>query len=180
MRFSSLTLPSAALMTSLFCGPIAAQEFPTKPVRVIVPFPPGGVDVSIRQMQKIMSDELGQPILIDNRPGANGFIGTELVARSAPDGHTVLATSSSTMISGVLVSSNVPFDVLRDFTPIMMINTTVSTLITKPGVPFTSVKELIDHARRNPGKVSYASTGIGSAQHLDGEYFKVKIGRAHV
>ncbi len=165
-----------AILTSALCSNLVAQEFPVKPVRVVVPFPPGGVDVSIRQMQKIMSDELGQPILIDNRRGANGFIGTELVARSAADGYTLLATSSSTMISGVLVSSNVPFDVLRDFTPVTMINMTVSTLITKPGVPFTSVKDLIDYAKRNPGKVSYASTGIGSAQHLDGEYFKVTAG----
>jgi tripartite-type tricarboxylate transporter receptor subunit TctC len=154
-------------------GTTIAQEFPSKPVRIVVPFPPGGVDVTIRQMQKIMSDELGQPVLIDNRPGANGFIGTELVARSAPDGYTVLATSSSTMISGVLVSSKVPFDVIRDFTPVTMLNMTVSTLIAKPGVPFGNVRELIDYAKKYPGKVAYASTGIGSAQHLDGEFFKV-------
>ena len=165
-----------AAVAAGLAGSLAAQEFPLKPVRIIVPFPPGGVDVSIRQMQKIMSDELGQPVVIDNRAGANGFIGTEQVARSAPDGYTLLATSSSTMISGVLVSSKVPFDVVRDFTPITMINTTVSTLIAKPGTPFNSVKDLIDYARRNPGKISYASTGIGSAQHLDGEYFKVTAG----
>ena len=165
-----------AAFAAAFSSGLAAQDFPVKPVRIVVPFPPGGVDVSIRQMQKIMSDELGQPILIDNRPGANGFIGSEYVARSAPDGYTLLSTSSSTMISGVLVSSKVPFDVVRDFTPVTMINMTVSTLIAKPGVPFGSVKELIDYAKRNPGKVAYASTGIGSAQHLDGEYFKVTAG----
>ncbi len=163
-------------LAALFSSCVAAQDFPAKPVRIVVPFPPGGVDVTIRQMQKIMSDELGQPVVIDNRPGANGFIGTEQVARSAPDGYTILATSSSTMISGVLVSSKVPFDVVRDFTPVTMLNTTVSTLIAKPGVPFGTVKELIDYAKRFPGKVSYASTGIGSAQHLDGEYFKVTAG----
>jgi tripartite-type tricarboxylate transporter receptor subunit TctC len=172
-------LPRSLLLAAFaaaFSNGLAAQEFPLKPVRVVVPFPPGGVDVTIRQMQKIMSDELGQPVLIDNRPGANGFIGTEYVARAAPDGYTVLATSSSTMISGVLVSSKVPFDVVRDFTPVTMLNMTVSTLIAKPGVPFATVQELIDYAKRNPGKVAYASTGIGSAQHLDGEYFKVTAG----
>lgn len=153
-----------------------AQAYPSGPMRIVVPFPPGGVDVTIRQMQKIMSDDLGQAVLIDNRPGANGFIGSEQVARSAPDGYTILGTSSSTMISGTLVSSKVPFDVVRDFTPVTMLNMTVSALIAKPGVPFGSVRELIDYAKRNPGKVSYASTGIGSAQHLDGEYFKVTAG----
>jgi tripartite-type tricarboxylate transporter receptor subunit TctC len=167
---ASILLSTLAVASA---GTTIAQEFPSKPVRIVVPFPPGGVDVTIRQMQKIMSDELGQPVLIDNRPGANGFIGTELVARSAPDGYTVLATSSSTMISGVLVSSKVPFDVIRDFTPVTMLNMTVSTLIAKPGVPFGNVRELIDYAKKYPGKVAYASTGIGSAQHLDGEFFKV-------
>ena len=175
MRIAKCSTLLAAL-AAVFAGGLAAQDFPTKPVRIVVPFPPGGVDVTIRQMQKIMSDELGQPIVIDNRAGANGFIGTEHVARSAPDGYTLLATSSSTMVSGVLVSSKVPFDVIRDFTPVTMLNMTVSTLIAKPGVPFNSVKELIDFAKRNPGKVAYASTGIGSAQHLDGEYFKVTAG----
>ncbi|MFM9969351.1 MAG: Bug family tripartite tricarboxylate transporter substrate binding protein [Burkholderiales bacterium] len=173
------TFIPSTLVTALFvllATNLAAQEFPSKPIRIVVPFPPGGVDVTIRQMQKIMADELGQSVLIDNRPGANGFIGSEHVARSAPDGYTVLATSSSTMISGTLVSSKVPFDVVKDFQPITMLNMTVSTLIAKPGVPFNSVKELIDFARRNPGKVAYASTGIGSAQHLDGEYFKVTAG----
>ncbi|OGA02078.1 MAG: hypothetical protein A3H35_06170 [Betaproteobacteria bacterium RIFCSPLOWO2_02_FULL_62_17] len=165
-----------AVFAAAFASGLAAQDFPQKPVRIVVPFPPGGVDVTIRQMQKIMSDELGQPVLIDNRPGANGFIGSEFVARSVPDGYTLLSTSSSTMISGVLVSSKVPFDVIRDFTPVTMLNMTVSTLIAKPGVPFNTVKELIDYAKRNPGKVAYASTGIGSAQHLDGEYFKVTAG----
>jgi tripartite-type tricarboxylate transporter receptor subunit TctC len=171
-------VPHASLAAGIACASslLAAQEFPAKPVRVIVPFPPGGVDVTIRQMQKIMSDELGQPLVIENRAGANGFIGTEQVARSAPDGYTLLATSSSTMITGTLVSSQVPFDVVRDFTPISMLNMTISTLIAKPGVPFASVKELIDYAKRNPGKVAYASTGIGSAQHVDGENFKFTAG----
>ncbi|MSQ52516.1 MAG: tripartite tricarboxylate transporter substrate binding protein [Betaproteobacteria bacterium] len=170
---ASMLLPVLAAVFTISAG---AQDFPIKPVRIVVPFPPGGVDVTIRQMQKIMSDDLGQAVLIDNRPGANGFIGSEQVARSVPDGYTILATSSSTMISGVLVSTKVPFDVIKDFTPVTMLNMTVSTLIAKPGVPFGTVKELIDYAKRNPGKVAYASTGIGSAQHLDGEYFKVTAG----
>jgi tripartite-type tricarboxylate transporter receptor subunit TctC len=153
-----------------------AQSFPTKPIRIIVPFPPGGVDVAIRLIQNPMSEELGQPVVIENRAGANGFIGSELVARSAPDGYTILATSSSTLIAGPLVSTNVPFDTLRDFTPITMIYMTVSVLAAKQSLAANSVKELIDFARRNPGKLSYGSSGIGSAQHLDGETFKLASG----
>src|SRR5688572_8537088 len=97
----------AAAFLALLPAIAFAQGYPAKPVRVVVPFPPGGVDVSIRMIQKHMSDDLGQPLVIDNRPGANGFIGSEHVARSAPDGYTTLATSSSTLVAGPLVSSNV-------------------------------------------------------------------------
>ena len=113
----NLTLVLAA--TALLSAPLAAfsQVFPAKPIRIVVPFPPGGVDVTVRLVQNAMSTDLGQPIVIENRPGANGFIGSEHVARATADGYTTLATSSSTLVLGPLVSSNVPFDPLRDFTP---------------------------------------------------------------
>jgi tripartite-type tricarboxylate transporter receptor subunit TctC len=177
MTTSSIRLSRlAVLCCALASLPAFPQGFPTKPIKVVVPFPPGGVDVTVRAMQKIMSDELGQPIVIENRPGANGFIGSEYVARSAPDGYTILATSSSTLVAGPLVAANVPFDPIRDFTPITMIFKTVSVLITKPTLPVNSIQELIALARRDPGRLSYASTGIGSAQHLDAETFKLKAG----
>lgn len=123
-----------------------------------------------------MGDELGQPVILENRGGANGFIGSDMVAKSAPDGHTILATTSSTLVAGPLVSTNVPFDPIKDFTPITMIYLTISTLGVKGSLPVNSVKELIDYAKKFPGKLSYGSSGIGSAQHLDGETFKLVAG----
>jgi tripartite-type tricarboxylate transporter receptor subunit TctC len=160
----------------LAATPVLPQAFPSKPIRLIVPFPPGGVDVAIRLMQNQMSEDLGQPIVLENRGGANGFIGSELVARAAPDGYTLLATTSSTLIAGPLVSANVPFDTIKDFTPITMIYLTISALGVKASLPVNSVRELVDFAKKNPGKLSYGSSGIGSAQHLDGETFKLVAG----
>jgi tripartite-type tricarboxylate transporter receptor subunit TctC len=171
--FRAVLAVLAAGLPPALCG---AQAFPTKPVRVVVPFPPGGVDVTIRLMQNGMQADLGQPIVIENRPGANGFIGSEYVAHQPADGYTLLATSSSTLIAGPAVSSNVPFDAEKDFAPITMIFSTVSTLVAKPSLPVSSVRELIDLAKASPGKLSYASTGIGSAQHLDAETFKLTAG----
>ncbi|MFM9967763.1 MAG: Bug family tripartite tricarboxylate transporter substrate binding protein [Burkholderiales bacterium] len=153
-----------------------AQSFPSKPIRLIVPFPPGGVDITIRLIQNQMSEDLGQPIVLENRGGANGFIGSELVAKAAPDGHTILATTSSTLIAGPLVSANTPFDPIKDFTPITMVYLTISALGAKASLPVNSVRELVDYAKKNPGKLSYGSSGIGSAQHLDGETFKLVAG----
>ena len=166
----------AAALAMLAAAQAGSQTFPSKAIRLIVPFPPGGVDTTIRLIQNQMGDELGQPVILENRGGANGFIGSDLVAKSAPDGHTILATTSSTLVAGPLVSSNVPFDPIRDFTPITMIYLTISTLGVKATLPVGSVKELIDYAKKFPGKLSYGSSGIGSAQHLDGETFKLVAG----
>ncbi len=166
----------AVLALLSFALPALAQTFPSKPIRMIVPFPPGGVDVAIRLMQNQMSEDLGQPIVLENRAGANGFIGSELVAKSAPDGYTLLATTSSTLIAGPLVSANVPFDPIKDFSPITMIYVTISALGVKSSLPVNSVRELLDYAKKFPGKLSYGSSGIGSAQHLDGETLKLVAG----
>jgi tripartite-type tricarboxylate transporter receptor subunit TctC len=152
----------------------SAQSYPSKPVRVVVPFPPGGVDVTLRLMQKVMTDELGQPLVIDNRAGANGYIGSEMVARAAPDGYTLLGTSIAIVAGPPVVKA--PFDTVRDFTPITQIFTTVGALVVKPSLPVSSVRELIDLARRSPGKLTYGTSGVGSAQHLDGELFKLLTG----
>jgi tripartite-type tricarboxylate transporter receptor subunit TctC len=156
--------------------PASAQQYPSKPVRIVVPFPPGGVDVAIRMIQSEMSANLGQPVVIENRPGANGYTGSEYVARTAADGYTLLATSSSTMVTGPALSRNVPFDPIRDFAPISMVVRSVNLLVVKPALPVSTVKEFIDYARRNPGKLSYGSTGVGSGQHLDPEIFKLATG----
>lgn len=159
-----------------FIAPLEAnsQMFPSKPVRVVVPFPPGGVDVAVRLMQKVMTDELGQPLVIENRAGANGYIGSEHVARSAPDGHTLLATSVA-IVTGPAITK-APFDTVKDFTPITQIYSTVAAIVVRPSLAVNSIRELIDYAKRNLGKLSYGTSGIGSAQHIDGELFKLLAG----
>ena len=153
-----------------------AQSFPAKPIHVIVPFPPGGIDTPMRLLGPFMQQDLGQPVVIDNRAGANGIIGSELVARSAPDGYTLLFGTSSTLVSAVFLSKNLPFDPVKDFSPITIAYAGVETLSVNSSVPLNSVKELVDYAKRNPGKLAYASSGIGSAYHLDGELLKLAAG----
>jgi tripartite-type tricarboxylate transporter receptor subunit TctC len=166
-----------ALTVALITQGAAAQAFPTKPIRLIVPYPPGGIDPYARVLLPKMNEVLGQPLVIDNRGGANGFIGTELAAHAAPDGHTLLFVTASTIITGVFTAKKVPFDTVRDFTPVsgpMFEN--LRTLTVHGSLPFRSVKELVEYAKANPGKLSYASSGIGSNFHLDGELFKMATG----
>ena len=154
-----------------------AQGFPAKPIRLIVAYPPGGnVDVVARLVSPGMSEGLGQPVVIEYRGGANGMIGTAEVARAAPDGHTITLGNVSTHVASKLLSKSVPYDAQRDFTPITMAVEPVTFLVVHPSVPATTVRELIEHARRNPGKLAYASNGIGSNLHLQGELFKVSAG----
>ena len=154
----------------------AAQAYPTRPVRVIVPFPPGGVDVIARVVTNKLGEVTGQPFVLENRAGANGIIGSELVMRSAPDGYTLLITTSSTMVTSGFLSKNVPFDPVKDFTPIGAMYEAVQLLVVKSGLPVGNVKELVDYARKNPGKLTYATSGIGSAFHFMGEAFKQMTG----
>jgi tripartite-type tricarboxylate transporter receptor subunit TctC len=164
------------IAAALLSAPAAAQEFPTKPIRIIVPFAPGGADVSLRLMQNHLQEQLGQPIIIDNRPGASGFVGAEMVAHAAPDGYTLLHTSSSTLVQAPLIMKNAPFDPVRDFTPITRVFTAIRAIVVKKSLPAGSLQELIAAAKREPGKLTYASNGIGSGQHLDGETFKLAAG----
>ena len=154
----------------------AGQTFPSKPVRIVVPFPPGGADVTFRLIQKGMSEDLGQPVIIENRPGANGVIGAEFVARSAPDGYILLGSTSSNLVVGPFVSNDVPFDTLKDFTAITLLFATPNTILVNPSLPIKTLSELVEYAKRNPGKLSYGSSGVGSGQHLDGETLKRTAG----
>ena len=149
-----------------------AQGFPSKPIRMIVPFPPGGVDTTGRLLAQKMTENLGQAVVLENRGGANGMIGSSEVARAAPDGYTMLMTTPSTHITAVFLSKNVPFDPVKDFTPICMAVEPVTVLVVNSGVKVTNLRALVDLARASPGKMSYASSGIGSAFHLMGELFK--------
>ena len=160
------------------CGCLLAQgpSFPAKPIHLIVPFPPGGIDPAARLMAPKMTEVLGQPIVIENRAGANGNIGSESVARAAPDGYTLLFSTSSTLITGVFLSRNLPFDPLKDFTPVSNLYEPLHALAVHAPLPVKSVQELIDYARRNPGKLSYSSSGVGSVFHLNSELFKQAAG----
>lgn len=162
----------------LICAPAVAlaQAFPTKPVRIVVPWPPGAIDVSVRLMQQAMSDDLAQPVIVETRPGASGFIGAEFVARSAPDGYTLMATAAGSVVTGTIINPKAPFDTLRDFAPVTMIYDSPQAIIAKTELPQSNLKELIAYAKANPGKLSYGSTGIGAAQHVDGESFKRAAG----
>jgi tripartite-type tricarboxylate transporter receptor subunit TctC len=153
-----------------------AQAYPAKPIRVVVPFPPGGLDVTARVVTNKMSERLGQPLVIENRAGANGVIGSEQVARSAPDGHTLLITTSGTMVTSLFLSKSLPFQPQKDFTPVGNIYQAILLLAVNSSVPVNSLRELIDYAKKNPGKLNYGSIGTGSAYHLNGEILKQMAG----
>lgn len=153
-----------------------AQEFPTKPVRLIVPYPPGGVmDVTARAFATPMADILKQQVVVENRPGAGGNIGTDLAARAEPDGHTVLIFADTNVIAPALYRK-LNHDPVKDFAPVTLLVTGSHVLVAHPSVPVTDVKSLIEHAKRNPGTLSYATPGNGTAQHLGGEMFKSAAG----
>ena len=163
LTWAGLTWTGLTLATATFSGATLAQSFPVKPVRIVVPFAPGGVDITARLLQPRMQEDLGQPIVIENRPGAGGVTGSVAVSKSPPDGYTLLMTASGTLISTPLLASKPAFDPINDFSPITVVFQAVSTLVVNAALPVNSVKELIDYARRNPGKLGFASPGIGTA-----------------
>ena len=153
----------------------AAQEWPSKPIRWVVPFPPGGsVDLISRLMQNGMSEGLGQPIVIESRAGAGGAVGTAEVARSAPDGYTFLFTLSSHTINPLLYKLN--YDVERDFAPLSLIVSLPQLIAVNPAVPIKSMRDLVGAAKAQPGKLSFASAGNGTPSHIAGELLKLKTG----
>jgi len=158
------------------------QSFPSRPVRIIVPFPPGGsVDVVLRIFSPKVTELTGQHIVIDNRPGASGSIGTDLVARAVADGHTLLATTLPLVVNPSLFG-NLNHDVLRDFAPVSLIAAAPFVLVVHPSLPVSSVKELIAYARVRPGELNYASAGSGTNLHVAAELFKshAKVDIVHV
>ena len=165
------------LVVTLFLQTAAyGQSWPAKPVRFVVPFPPGGsTDIAARSVADRLSAALGKPVIVDNRSGANGAIGTGEVARAAPDGYTILfAADQVTTLR--LVVKDLPFDILRDFAPITQVTTQPLALAVHPSVPARTVAELIAYAKANPGKLSFCHSGTGSGQHLSGELFKKMAG----
>jgi len=164
-------------------GSAPAQTYPAKPVRVIVAFAPGGTtDILGRVFSQKLSASLGQQFLVDNRTGAGGTIGTDVVAKSAPDGYTINFGSTSSLAVSPNLYPKLPFDLLRDTTPVTQVATASIVLAVHPSVPVKSMRELIALARARPGQINYASSGSGSSLHLCGEYLKylAKIDLTHV
>jgi tripartite-type tricarboxylate transporter receptor subunit TctC len=145
---------------------VRADDFPSRPLRVIVPFSPGGaVDGPMRLIAQHLSQRLGQPVVVENKPGAGATIGTDVVAKAAPDGYTLLLASQTNAISATLYS-NLPFDPIEDFTPVALIGREPGVVVVNPAVPVTSLQQLIAYVKERPGQIDYASSGNGSGQHL--------------
>ncbi len=159
-----------ALLLGVSWG-VNAQSYPNKPIRYIVPFPPGAFnDTLARTLAAELPKALGQPVIVDNRPGGNTIIGTDMAAKSPPDGYTLFGAALPFSVIQSLYKT--PFDVTKDFAPITLAGVTPNLLVANPGVPFSDVKGLITYAKANPGKLNYASTGNGTSNHLSFELFK--------
>ncbi len=175
MHLRRLALVIAAVAAVLF--ECYSQSYPTKPIRLIVASPPGGnSDLLTRLVAQSVGNALGQPMVVENRAGADGIIGTEFVARSAPDGYTLLLGNSSTIVSNIFFHKSLPYDPVKDFTPITGGVEAVKCIAVGASVPVDSIKELVDYAKRNPGKLTYGSSGSGGSYYLIGEAFKAITG----
>ncbi len=169
----------AVLVTAVlaFAFPAEADTFPSRTVKLVVPFPPGGpLDATGRAIAQKLTEAWGQSVIVENKPGAGGNIGAGYVAKSAPDGYTVVMGALSTHAVNPSLYPKMPFDAQKDFAPITLVAITPNVLVVNPSLPVHSVKELIAHAKTNPGKLSFGSGSIGSAGHLAGELFKVDAG----
>ena len=173
MKLAGIAL---ACIVAAFSSSAIAQSYPSKPIRIVVPFPPGGGgDVLMRPLSRKLTELLGQPIVIDNRPGANGNVGADHVAKSDPDGYVLLLGNSSLPISASLYAQ-MPFDPIKDLTMIGLVSITPSALVAHPALPVKTTADLIALAKASPGKLNYASAGSGSTPHLSLEMLKTMAG----
>ena len=160
-------LVAAVLSISATAG---AQSFPTKPIRFVVPYSPGGsTDTLARTLAQKMSDSMGQQVVVDNRPGANGNIGMEIVARAPADGHTIVLGYIANVAIGPSLYDKLPFDPVKDYEPVTLIATSPNVLVAHPGVPVKTLKDVIALAKSKPGQITYASASVASVGHLTGE-----------
>jgi len=169
-------LTAALLATGFARAPAQAQDYPSRPIRIIVPFSPGGaVDGPTRAIAQELSKQMKQPVFIENKPGAGATIGADLVAKSPPDGYTLLLASQTNAISASLYKK-LPYDSIEDFEPISLLGREPGVLVVHPSIPVASVAELIAYARERPGQINYASSGNGSGQHLFAAMFASMAG----
>ena len=168
---------AAAALGLLSLAAFAADPYPTKPVRIIVPFAAGGVaDLLPRIVGQKLSEKWGQPVVVENKPGASGNIGMEMGARAAPDGYTLVLAPTGNLTVNPFLFPQLPFDTHRDLTPITVLAASPNVLVVHPSVPAKTFKELIDYAKANPGKLNFASPGEGSGAHLAGELLNIEAG----
>ena len=173
LRIASVAIVAAGLLAP---GAAHAQSYPTKPVKLIVPFATGGpIDVMGRLVAQWLSSALGQQVVVDNRPGASGAIGTRAAAAAQPDGHTLLIGSVTTLATGPLIAKNVGYDPRKDFVPIALIARTPFALVVAPRVPVDTLQQFIAYARANPGRLNFG-TPVGTLAHLTGELFRIRTG----
>jgi tripartite-type tricarboxylate transporter receptor subunit TctC len=150
-----------------------AQPYPSKPIKIIIPFPPGNTtDIMTRLIGPKMAERLGQQIVVENRPGASGMLGLDLVAKSAPDGYTLAAGQGGNMVVLPHTSRNIPYDPLKDFAPIAVTTTNYLGIVANPGAPFRSIGEMVAYARANPGRLTVATNGEGGFPHLAFEHLR--------
>ncbi len=174
MKKRNFTLSALAALATLAAPAALAQAYPTKPIRLVVPFPAGGAtDIFARAVSQKLGEKLGTTIVVDNKPGAGGTIGSDLAAKAPADGYTLLLATSSTHSIGPSFGK-VPYDAVADFTPISHVGNAPSIMLVPNTSPAKTVKEWVDYARKNPGKLNYASSGNGTVVHLGTEYFKAQ------
>ena len=177
MKIRTICLATAAALGALAVLPAAAQQYPAKAIRVIVPQAPGSAtDVVTRIVGNKLNEALGQAVVVDPRPGAGGSLGTELAAKAPPDGYTLLMGHNSSHGANPAIYPKLPYDAVRDFTPVILVVSTPYVLTVHPSMPVKTPKELIALARSRPGQINYASAGNGSTHHLSGELFKTMAG----
>lgn len=172
--FSVLRIAYTLALGAALAAPAAvAAPFPDRPVRLVVPYPPGGgADIFARTLSEPLAAQLGQPVIVENRPGANGIIGTDAVARAAPDGYTIGMSSVGNMAINPHIYPDLPYSPLKDFTPIGLAGRFVNVLVVNSKIPARNVQELIELDRKKPGNITFASAGNGSTNHLSGELLK--------
>lgn len=168
---------SAALALSAPHAAAAAEPYPARPVRFVVAFPPGGgTDIIARSIAQKLGERLGQQVLVDNRPGAGGNIGTDIVAKSSPDGYTLLMGSAGPLAINASLFARMPFDPIKDLAPVTLAASTPNVLVVHPSLPAATVRELIALAKARPGEINFASSGHGTPAHLAGELFNSMAG----
>src|SRR5438270_4507624 len=170
-------MKTLALLLAIFACAALGQDYPTKPVRVVVPYVAGGnADIWARTLSLKLSESLKQAFVVENKPGANGGLGTDFVAKSAPDGYTLLAVASGPIVVNPVLYAQVPYQPLRDLTPVAQCTVYQYVLVTRADAPYKSIQDLVTDARARPGALAYGSTGVGGGNHLAAELFALATG----